>query len=164
MNLIIRKIEESDIDGYWAALDSVVNERKYLQTIRTPSREDTSVFVRKNIENSYAQYIALVDDAVVGWADILPYQSEITSHVGLLGMGVISEFRGKGIGKKILKETISEARGVNIKRIELEVFAKNSTAIALYRQVGFEHEGIKRGARYINGRYEDVCIMGKCYF
>jgi len=84
-------------------------------------------------------------------------------HGGLLGMGVISEHRGKGIGKELLLRTVDHARKTGLKRIELEVFANNSVAIALYKRCGFEHEGTKRNARYINDNYEDVCIMSQCY-
>ena len=159
----VRKIQKSDIAGYRSALDSVVNEKKYLLTVQTPSIEDTDKFIRNNIRNNYAQYVALVDNNIVGWTDIIPHQKELIKHVGLLGIGVVAEHRKNGIGRELLAHTINHAKEVGLKRLELEVFANNSTAIALYKQLGFEHEGTKRNARYINDHYEDVCIMSLCY-
>jgi len=163
MEFEVRKITATDIADYRSALDSVVSEKKYLLTVQTPTLEDTDRFIRRNIKNNYAQYVALVEDKIVGWADIIPHEKELIKHVGLLGIGVISEYRGKGIGKELLIHTINHARETGLQRLELEVFANNVAAIELYKQLGFEQEGIKRNARYINDRYEDVCIMSICY-
>jgi len=163
MTFHIRKIQESDTEGFHAALDSVVREHKFLLTVETDDVETTRGFIRNNIANNVAQFVALIDDKIVGWADILPHQKELLKHGGLLGMGVVSAHRGGGIGKALLSNTIDHARQTGLKRLELEVFANNSVAIALYRQFGFEHEGTKRKARFINDQYEDVCIMAICY-
>ena len=163
MEFKVRKIAATDIADYRSALDSVVREKKFLLTVQTPTLEDTDRFIRHNIKNNYAQYVALVEDKIVGWADIIPHEKELMKHVGLLGIGVVSEYRGKGIGKELLIRTIIHARETGLQRLELEVFANNVAAIELYKQLGFEQEGIKRNARYINDRYEDVCIMSICY-
>jgi GNAT superfamily N-acetyltransferase len=45
-------------------------------------------------------------------------------HVGVLGMGLIREFRKKGIGSQLLKRTINHAKVYNgIEKVELEVFS-----------------------------------------
>ena len=160
MDYEVRKIHQSDTGGFHAALNSVINERKFLLTTEAPRREDTDWYVRNNIANNYAHFVGLLDSVVVGWADIIPYQKELVSHVGLLGMGIVSEHRSRGLGKALLSKTISHARQTGCKRIELEVFARNSVAISLYQQSGFEHEGTKRRGRCMDGRYEDVWIMG----
>jgi len=160
MSYVVRKIQESDIEGFRAALASVVSEKRFLATTAPPSPDSTADFIRRNIANNYAEFVALIGDEVVGWADIIPFEKEIMQHAGVLGMGVVAEHRGKGIGKALLFRTIDQARENGLKRVELEVFAYNSVAIALYKQLGFKHEGTKRKARYINGSYEDVCFMG----
>jgi putative acetyltransferase len=45
--------------------------------------------------------------------------------------------------------------------VELEVYASNTAAIALYRRRGFEIEGVKRGIRILDGRVEDVVCMAR---
>ena len=99
MDFEVRKICESDVEGFTKALSSVVSERKYLLTLDPPLSEDVAKFLVSNIANNDAQYVALVEGEVVGWADIIAYQKEALSHVGVLGIGVIAEHRGKGIGK-----------------------------------------------------------------
>ena len=47
----------------------------------------------------------------------------------------------------------------DLTRIELEVYASNSAAIALYRRFGFSEEGLKRRARFLDGQYQDILLM-----
>jgi RimJ/RimL family protein N-acetyltransferase len=54
---------------------------------------------------------------------------------------------------------IEAARRLGMERIELEVFASNTRAIALYERVGFVREGLKRRVRKIDGRYDDDVLM-----
>jgi ribosomal protein S18 acetylase RimI-like enzyme len=82
----------------------------------------------------------------VGWCDIIRNPHEGFRHVGRLGMGILPDYRGRGLGKQLAIQTIRAARQVGMERIELEVFASNGVAIALYRALGFVTEGTKRHA------------------
>lgn len=158
----IRLINEADIEGFHRALSRVVEERKFLLTLSPPSLSNVSDFIRKNIDNNFAQYVAVVDGEIVGWADIVPRDHEVMRHVGLLGMGVLAAYRGKGIGSDLLSNVMRHSWSAGLKRIELEVFSTNTVAKNLYIKHGFELEGTKRNARYLNGKYEDVHFMAQC--
>ena len=96
---------------------------------------------------------------VVGWCDVIRSERKGATHVGHLGMGVISSHRGQGLGRRLLAVAIEDAFAKGIERIELEVFASNQAAIGLYKTHGFEEEGRKRKARKLDGQYEDFIIM-----
>lgn len=49
---------------------------------------------------------------------------------------------------------------LNLNRIELEVFAYNERGINCYEKVGFMREGARRQARFCDGEYYDVILMG----
>ena len=49
---------------------------------------------------------------------------------------------------------------MNLHRIELEVYAPNARARRVYEKVGFHTEACRRKARYQNGQYLDVVVMG----
>jgi L-phenylalanine/L-methionine N-acetyltransferase len=161
MDVTVRKIELEDAEGFWSALDSVAKEKKFVLLTEAPPFEKTRAFVQNNIEKNYAQYIAVSDGKIVGWVDAIPKAHPTMAHVGGLGMGVIAEHRGKGIGRKLLEKAIQHAWDSGLKRLELEVFADNEAAIALYKKHGFIQEGVKRFARAIDGHYQDIVVMAQ---
>lgn len=51
--------------------------------------------------------------------------------------GVVPAFRGRGLARRYLEETLAIARAAGATSIELEVLARNAPAIALYYSGGF---------------------------
>jgi ribosomal protein S18 acetylase RimI-like enzyme len=96
---------------------------------------------------------------VVGWVDIERVAWEGMRHVGRLGMGLLPEFRGRGLGRMLLQAALTAAAHAGLRRVELEVYASNGPAIALYRAMGFDDEGRKVGARELDGRPDDLLVM-----
>ena len=105
--------------------------------------------------------MAVIDQQIVGWADIIPHVRDSVRHVARLGMGVVAEQRGQGIGNQLLERAMNHAWERGLKRLELEVFADNEVALNLYRKHGYEVEGVKRFARCLDGVYQDIVIMGQ---
>lgn len=115
--------------------------------------------MRRNIRKGHPQYVALVGEKVVGWCDVLPLDRPIRAHTGVLGLGVLAEFRGRGIGTALLRETLEGARARGLTRIELSFRQKNARVAALYERFGFVREGVQRNAIRLDGEYEDLICM-----
>jgi RimJ/RimL family protein N-acetyltransferase len=80
--------------------------------------------------------------------------AELTIRIG------VEAERGKGAGKEALRLAIRFAfDDLNLRRVDLRVFASNERAIRAYRAAGFGVEGTMRRAAYIGGRWEDVLMM-----
>ena len=147
------------VEGLAAALDFVAKERRYIGFIEGPPVEGTRQFVKSIIAGAGVQMMVVDGDTVVGWCDIMSNPVEGFRHVGRLGMGLLPEFRGRGLGRRLAVETIRAARAAGMERIELEVFASNARAIALYQSLGFVIEGTKVQSRKLDGQYDDnVCM------
>lgn len=157
----ILPITPAHIDGYRRALDTVARERRHLSFLEAPPSEQTRAFVMNNIAMRHPHFVALVDREIVGWCDIVPLSQRGFTHTGVLGMGVRPDWRGRGIGKALLTATLGAAAALDLTRIELEVYATNTVARALYQSCAFVEEGIKRKARYLDGRHEDIVIMAR---
>ena len=160
MTYQIVPIAEEHIRGFHAAVDVVARERKYLAHLEAPPFEETRRFVLRNIEHGYPQFAVVSADTVVGWCDVLPNRTRVIySHCGTLGVGLLPDFRGKAIGRKLIGRTIDAAFAFGLTRIELTVRDENVSAIALYKSLGFNIEGLHRNAVCIEGQYENLYSM-----
>jgi ribosomal protein S18 acetylase RimI-like enzyme len=159
MTVSIVPIAEEHIESFHAALSYVVGEKKYLAFLDPPPIDGTRKFILENIEKGHAQFVVLSDNKVVGWCDIIPSSRQVSAHCGSLGMGLLPEFRGQGIGKRLMQISIDKAHKNGLTRIELTVREHNANAIALYKKIGFVMEGTKKKANLVDGVYEDIHMM-----
>lgn len=150
---------EEHIASYHAVLDSVAREKRFLLFLQAPPLEQSTTYVRENIRRGHVQLVAVAEDTVVGWCDVVPIPRESTRHVGVLGLGVLKAHRGQGIGPALLRAAIEKARTAGLTRIALDVREDNTTAIALYERAGFQREGLKRSAMRVDGVYYDLLSM-----
>ena len=155
----ILPIAEEYITGFRQCLDSVARERRYLGFVEAPGLDAVREFVRSNIAKDLPQFVAVEGGTVVGWCDVSPESLQGFTHCGRLGMGVHKDFRGKGIGKRLVTATLQQAREKKLERVELEVYVSNQPAIELYKKVGFAVEGVKKKGRKLDGVYDDVVCM-----
>lgn len=128
----------------------------------SPTVEAESRFIRDLSRASNSLIIvAVLDDHILGQLTLEGGRRRNVRHNAVLGITVAQEWRGRGIGHKLLDHAIRWARrsGV-ITRIELHVFARNEGAIRLYQAFGFVTEGRRRGAVSRDGEYIDDLIMG----
>ena len=64
------------------------------------------------------------------------------AHCMVLGISVAATAQGLGAGDRLLAALIDAARATGAARLELQVYADNDRAEALYRKHGFEDEGV----------------------
>lgn len=147
------------LEGFCTAVDSVAREKKYLSFLEGPPFEMSKAYVEGNIKENCPHIVAVIDGKVVGWCDITSLNRPVYEHCGELGIGVIAAYRGKGIGKALMRDALQRAKKKGLERVELTVFEKNSPAIALYEQFGFVVEGVKQHAVKIDGEYINLICM-----
>ena len=155
----ITPLTGAHIESFHHALDIVSRERKYLSFLEAPPLDQTRRFVVDRIERGDPGYVAVVRGEVVGWCDISRHGFPSHAHAGKLGMGIVSAYRGRGLGRRLIETTLHAARDAGIERVELSVHADNDRAIALYEKVGFVREGLARNSVRIDGRYKDAIHM-----
>ena len=152
---------DEHVEELQAAIDAVARERRYLAAVSGFPLEQTRQFVASVAASGGVQHVALDDGSVVGWCDIQRNPFEGFRHVGVLGIGLLPGYRGSGTGAALLERTLAAGAGAGIRRVELEVFASNSRARQLFERAGFVTEGIKRRARVLDGREDDVVCMAR---
>jgi RimJ/RimL family protein N-acetyltransferase len=130
-------------DEYWPTVES--NAR----IIRDMNQADNSLFL-----------VAEAEGELVGILTLEGAKRRNVRHTAVLGITVAREWRGQGIGRRLIEHAIAWARTTRIiTRIELHVFARNANAIHLYESCGFVIEGARRRAVVRDGKYLDDLVM-----
>lgn len=104
-----------------------------------------------NPDNLY--YVAKSGEGVVGYVGIwgMPPEGEVCN------VAVSPGYRGRHIGKKLMEAGLEQALKKEITRLFLEVRASNTAAKNLYKSLGFQETGVRRG--YYHGPAEDALLM-----
>jgi RimJ/RimL family protein N-acetyltransferase len=150
----IRPAQAGDARAMAALFASVAEERGGIAT-EPPVHIDerAAVFARSAGES----VVAVADGQIIGLLHI-----EVSRHgFGELGMLVDRGWRGRGVGSALVASAVGWARSHGLHKLCLEVFARNTAAIALYRKCGFLEEGRRvRQYRRANGELWDSIVMG----
>ena len=152
-------IRVEHIEAFHRALDVVARERAFLALTEAPPLAETRAFVEHNIANGFPQFVAIVDGAFAGWGDVVPHTRPIYAHGGVLGIGILPAFRGRGLGQLLMVRLLSAARVFGMKRVQLTVRRDNDRAIKLYERLGFLLEGEQQRAVHIDGVYKNILMM-----
>ena len=125
-----------------------------------PSLDDEIKFIQQHDGEHAILFMAMHDNQVVGLSGYQIKTHHQLSHTCSLGISIDKEFRGKGIGSKLISAGENWCRSKSIHRLELEVLEDNP-AITFYHKLGFEKDGSKRDAIKVNGAFKDMIIMSK---
>lgn len=161
----IRQATPDDARGLLAFLHALLAEDQLDIPLRKEecrwTEEQERLILDEAARSDNTRFFVVVDGrAIVGVLDIRGGTRKMTRHAGMLGMSILKPFRGRGIGDRLMGAALDWARSTGVlKRIELNVYARNTAAIHLYRKYGFVVEGIRRGAICENGTFLDDYLM-----
>lgn len=77
----------------------------------------------------------------------------------LLDISIAAVHQRRGLGRRLLAEAMKIARGMNMRRILLEVRPSNVAAQGLYFDAGFREIGLRRGYYPAANEREDAIVM-----
>lgn len=159
MDVTIRPVRPEDLsDLYSLALQPKVISG----TLYSPSTRLSDVQKRlENLGPNDHKMVAEVNGKVVGEAQLRVMPGKLR-YVGVVDVLVHDEYQGQGIGRALMTTLLDLADNyLGLLRVELEVWEDNAPAIHLYETLGFQIEGRKRKARFRNGEYLDILVMGR---
>ncbi|MGN0432027.1 MAG: ribosomal protein S18-alanine N-acetyltransferase [Lachnospiraceae bacterium] len=98
---------------------------------------------------------ALCDGKVIGCCGV----TNACGDGDINNVVVAEDWRGQGVGKKMLETLMEWGKRIGIENYTLEVRVSNTPAIRLYESLGFESAGIRPG--FYDRPKEDASIMWK---
>jgi len=136
--------------------------------IRTPEEctmtlEQEENYIRNLIEKDAELCICcFIDGKLAGNCSLRPHRRIKTKHRASIGIALLREFWGLGIGTAMFEEMIAIGKQWGLMQLELAVIEGNDRAIALYKKMGFETISfVPNAIRMPDGSYVKEFLMVK---
>ena len=155
----VRQAREGDGHGWVRVISQVAAERDFILTESPVDEQALHDRFLASLADEHVLRVAVDDEGdVVGTAGLHPGSAP---GVWSLGMCLISDARGRGLGSRLLDALLEAAHASAAHKVELGVYPRNGRAVALYASRGFVVEGLLRGHhRRADGELRDVLVMG----
>ena len=115
----------------------------------------------QNIEAGRSTSLVAYDsEGLIGYASVHRNPAPWTRRVGELRVNVNQAYRARGLGKNLISEIFSVARGLGLQKLMANMTADQHGAQAAFRRLGFVPEAML--ADYVedrNGMARDLVIM-----
>ncbi|MDI6701976.1 ribosomal protein S18-alanine N-acetyltransferase [Methanothermobacter wolfeii] len=128
--------------------------KRVLEIEKASFRDPYPANLLRDIYNLGAGFLVAQEDGKVVGFIIFWIRFEDEGHI--ISLAVDKDYRRRGVGRELVRMTISIFEKFHIKNIKLEVRAENRVAISFYRSLGFREEKIIRDY-YEDG--EDAVVM-----
>ena len=100
-------------------------------------------------------HVAFSDDTLIGFAGFW----RVADEAHITSVTLRRDYRGRGLGRRLLIHLLDEATRLGIRVATLEVRASNYPARKLYRSFGFQNVGRREG--YYSRTDEDAIVMAR---
>lgn len=119
------------------------------------------------IENLYPKgvreyiYFAIEENSSKNFVGYLSLQKiNYINRNGNFGVIILKKFRGKDYSVEAMKIFFNYIFDqINLRKIKLEVLKENAKAIKIYKDMGFNEEGLLKEHIYQDGKYKDLLLM-----
>jgi len=171
-SVVLRSMGWDDLDKLLAFINGLVDDKKrgrgsevftgFEQKIAREEEADWLANRTVQIENGdMVSVLAEVCKRIVASGDIDRGHYGETRHHGELGLTVIAEYRGLGIGREMVKVLLREAKRIGLRSLEVEFLSTNPAAIHTYQKAGFREVGRIPAKVKRNGKFLDSMIMAR---
>jgi ribosomal protein S18 acetylase RimI-like enzyme len=126
-----------------------------------PTLEQERQFIQNHDGENSVILLAVDNDKVIGSCNFRVGGHPQLSHTCfLIGIAVAKNYRGLGVGTKLLTSAENWCIDKSIHRLDFEVVDGNP-AIFFYEKLGYQIEGRKRKAIKVQDKFKDLLIMAK---
>jgi L-amino acid N-acyltransferase YncA len=154
----IRPATDADRETIWNVFREVVAVGDTYAFDPGMSREDALAYW---FGTGTHTFVAENDRRVVGTYILKANQAGPGAHVANAAYMVAKDARGLGVGRKMAKHSLTEARQLGFRAMQFNfVVSTNASAIHLWQQLGFKIVGTLPSAfRHPEAGYVDVYVM-----
>lgn len=164
--VIVRRAELQDAEKLLKHVELIFTDDSFFLTTAAEAQkwmniEKTTERIQKHNDKGKLLLLAEVDGILAGTTDISHGEKKRIRHIGELGISILKEYRGIGIGRALIQTAIDWAQqDPTIEKIGLGVHDTNTAAIGLYEKLGFSEEGRRiKEIKTAPNEYNDIVMM-----
>lgn len=164
MKMEYRNLSVDEAEQLWSLMNQLDYETKYMlyePDERTKDLSGIESLIRDSVEGQDFLLVAEADNKLIGYISAQKGRLNRIAHSAYIVVGILKDYRGKGIGTEFFKRLNVWAEESKVVRLELTVICENESAKHLYTNSGFEIEGIKRKSVCVDGTYLDEYYMAR---
>jgi len=166
----LRVVRPEDVDNLLRFFNGLVDEKGHDRKSQLHAgfdkkftRRQEAQYIREVLDrvekDEAVNIIADMGDKIVASGGVARGKYDDTHRHGSLGLTVSQEYRGHGIGSRIIQTLVAESRRLGLKSIDVEFLAINKSAERAYKRAGFKKARIIPSKIFRNGEYFDAMIM-----
>ncbi len=108
----------------------------------------------------HSRLIALDGHVVVGWVALTPVSGRcVYAGVAEVSIYISDAYRGRGVGKALLKALIASSETNNIWTLQAGIFPENVASVKLHEQAGFRQVGCREKIGKMRDRWRDTLLL-----
>ncbi len=164
--MLIRRLRVEDAAAYWETRNRGLEEfpEAFTTSIEEGLATEPTALATRFGGSGRDDFVlgAFSDDGrLAGFAGFQREVRKKRRHTGtLIGMYVVAEFRGTGLGEQLLQLLIDGVRELDgMEQLKLSVTRSNAAARRLYLRAGFASYGVEKNAIKVDGVYHDKEYM-----
>ncbi|MUW13714.1 GNAT family N-acetyltransferase [Halorubrum sp. CBA1125] len=158
----IRTARQSDLSGLVGIIRQVAKEGTYIEAETVADLLDyEEILLRDNDAESRMFFVATVEEQVVGWVHLDLPETEKLRHTAKLTLGVLEEYRGRGIGETLLEKGSTWAHENGFEKLYNSVPATNEEAQSFLKSHGWFTEATREDHYRIDGEYVDEVMLAR---
>ena len=160
-NLRLRGATAGDADAICRIYNQGIRDR--VATLETEERtpEERAQWLGAR-DPRHPVLVAEADGGVVGWASLNVFNARRAyDQVADLSLYVEREWRGRGVGRRLLDALVTRAIELGYHKLVLAAFPWNAAGRRAYGRAGFREVGIYREQGRLDGRWVDTVVMEK---
>lgn len=137
----IREVQEIDLASLVEIMNYYIRNTTHTFTTETKTLDDLRRWYEQ-LDSNYPCLVADLDGIIAGYAYLSPYRpKEAYRYTAELTIYLDPSYHGKGIGGKLMRAILNEAKQRNFHTIVSVITSENQSSIAFHKKFGFQYAG-----------------------
>jgi len=163
--IVLRQAGCEDAEGIISVIKTNAPDRSYvLMELYGTKPDSVKKYICSMDFDKNLLLVAIANKTVVGALSGIQMDGgkrPETSHILNIGLHIVTEYRGLGIGAQMLMFAIDWAKRHGFKKLEANIFTTNKRSLHVFERTGFAEEGTRQKRIRIGKQYIDEVLVGK---